>query len=462
MTDLENFDLVIIGGGPGGCSAAARAGELGLKTAIVERDKVGGTCLNRGCIPTKALLKTAELVEEIKRAQILGINVKEFTLDMEEIQKRKVEVINRLRSGIENFLKQRGVRVLKGSGKLIDRNLVEVWNDKEKINIKAKNVIIATGSKPSQILEPDGENVLSSDHALELKEIPPRIVIVGAGAVGLEFSTFFALLGSKVTVVEMLPEILPGVLEKNSKIAVFFRRTLKKRGIDLKLGAKIDSIAKINTGVISRLSNGETIESDKVLVAIGRKPDIDVASLERLGITVERGRIKVDSRLRTSIENVYAIGDIVDGPQLAHKAEHEGEIAAEIISGIDRKMDYSIIPQAVFTVPEFASVGLSEEQAKRNGFSVRTGEFLYAGSGKAVSANETEGLARIFVNRENNRILGAQILGYNASNLIAEISLAMKNGLTAHAISETIHVHPTFSEIVMDACRDAIGKNIHK
>ena len=460
---MEEYEVVVIGAGPGGYAAAIRAADLGKKVAIIERREIGGTCLNRGCIPTKALLRSAEIYEMMKKGTQFGIVNESLSYDLESIHKRKKEVVERLRTGIEFLLKKRGVAIKKGSGKLADRGSVEIDTKTGKETIRGENLIIATGSEPAQLFKPDGKNVLTSDHALELKAIPKSLVIVGAGAIGIEFATYFSSFGAKVIVVERLEEVLPSLCSKNSKVAVMFRRSLKRRGIEIKTGVRIENIEIKGEGrVASKLSNGEVLESKKVLVSVGRRLNLTGLGLEEIGVRMKGGGIWVDKKLRTNVPNIYAIGDVIGGSLLAHKAEKEGEVAAEVIAGRNSKMDYRVMPCVVFSHPEFASVGLSENQAKARGMEIAVGEFLFAGNGKALCLGETEGLARVVVDTKTKEIVGAQIFGSEASVMISEVAVAMENGITVEDVGKVVHVHPTLSEVLMEACKDAVGEGIHK
>ena len=458
---MEEFDLIIIGSGSAGYVCAIRAADLGKRVLLIEKRELGGTCLNRGCIPTKAILKAAEVYREAKESKVFGIDINEICFNPEEIKKWKDSVVKKLVSGLEILINSRKISVKNGKGYLLDGNLVEVETENGKERFKGKDIVIATGSEPAifKNFNIDHINVLTSDDALELNEYPKEIVIVGAGAIGIEFANFFNAFGVKVTIVEMMTQIIPTL--KDKKITNLMQRILEKRGIDFKLGIKIEEIKNKNGRVYLTLENGEVIETEKVLVSIGRKFNTENIGLENVGIKTEKERIVVDEYLRTNIPNHYAIGDVTGGLLLAHKAMKEGEVVAEIISGEDVKMDYRVIPWVIFSNPEIATVGSTEEEAKSMGISVVKGEFPFVANGKAVSINSTDGFVKIVADEKNHKIIGAQIIGYDASNLIGELTLAIKNNLKLEDICDTIHTHPTLSEAILEASKIPLGSVIH-
>ncbi len=456
---MEEFDVAIIGSGSAGYVSAIRAADLGKKVVVIEHREVGGTCLNRGCIPTKALLKVAEVYETAKDSKTFGITVENVSYDPEAIQRRKQAVVKRLVSGIEFLFKSRKITVKKGTGKILDEHTVEISTGE---TVKAKDIVIATGSEPAMIpvFKIDHKNVLTSDDALNLTNLPKDILIVGAGAIGTEFATFLSALGVKVTIVEMMPQVVPTL--KDKKLAGMVQRLLEKRGVKILTGTKIENVEVAKEGeVVSTLSTGEEIHTEKVLVSIGRKLNSDGIGLENIGVKTERGKILIDEYLRTNIPNVYAIGDVTGGLLLAHKAMKEGETAAEVIAGLDRKMDYRVVPWAIFTTPEIAAVGLTEEEAKEKGIEVKTGEFPFSANGKAVSMNLTDGEVKIVAKKDTEEIIGAQIVGPEASVMIAELALAVEKKLTLRDVADTIHTHPTLAEATMEAAKDALGEVIH-
>jgi len=459
---VEEFDVAVIGAGSAGYVAAIRAADLGKRVVVVEHREIGGTCLNRGCIPTKALLKVAEAYEIVKHSKLFGISVEGISFDMAAIRKRKERIVKMLVSGIGFLFKSRKIVVKGGKGKLLDGNVVQVVSASGTEQLMAKDIIIATGSEPALIpvFKIDRKNVLTSDEALNLAELPKDILIVGAGAIGIEFATFLSAFGVKVTVVEMMPQVIPALRDK--KITSLVKKLLEKRGVKVITGVKIDGIEVVRDGeVVSTLSNGEEVYTEKVLVSIGRKLNSEGLGLEGLGVKIENGRINVDTRLRTSVPNIYAVGDVVGGLLLAHKAMKEGETAAEVIAGMDRQMDYRVVPWVIFSAPEVASVGLTEEEAKEQGIDVVTGEFPFTANGKAVSMGVTDGEVKVVADANNGKIVGAQIVGPDASVMISELALAVENGLSLRDVADTIHTHPTLSEAVMEATKDALGEVIH-
>ncbi|MGC9089345.1 MAG: dihydrolipoyl dehydrogenase [Caldisericia bacterium] len=458
---MEEFDLIIIGSGSAGYVCAIRAADLGKKVLLIENRDLGGTCMNRGCIPTKAIIKAAEVYREAKESNVFGISFLDISFDPKGIKNWKESVVKKLVSGLEFLIKSRNIVIKNGKGYILDGNIVEINSKEGKERFKGKDIVIATGSEPAifKNFNIDHIDVLTSDDALELTEYPEEMVIIGAGAIGIEFADFFNTFGTKVKIVEMMPQIIPTL--KDRKITTVIQRILQKRGIDFKLGVKIENIEKKNGKVSLILENGEVIETKKVLVSIGRKFNTENIGLENIGIKTNGGKIVVDEYLRTNIENHYAIGDVTGGLLLAHKAMKEGEIAAEIISGKEVKMDYRVIPWVIFSNPEIATVGLTEEEAESTGISVVRGEFPFAANGKAVSSNSTDGFVKLIAKEENHQIIGAQIIGNNASNLIGELTLAIKNNLKLEDISDTVHTHPTLSEVILEASKVPLGSVIH-
>ncbi len=453
--------IIIIGAGPGGYVAAIRAAQLGAEVTVVEKGEVGGTCLNVGCIPTKTLLASVEVLSSIKEAAKFGIDVGEAVPDLARMMARKDKVVGQLRKGIEYLLKNKKVVLIKGSGKILEPGKVEVVKDDgSQETLPADKIIIATGSesaKPS-LFPFEGEKIITSKEALSLEKIPESLLIVGAGAIGVEFACIFAALGTAVTIVEMLPQILP---TEDAEIARELEKQLRRKRIKIYTGTKIETVDSPQSTVRSTLSSGETIETEKMLVAVGRKLNSAGLGLEEMGIKMERGRIVVNEKLETNVAGIYAIGDVVGGTLLAHKASSEGIVAAENASGQDSVMDYQAVPGCIFTRPEVASVGLSEQKAKEAGHEIKIGKFPFRALGKALALGQVEGMIKIVAEAESDEILGIHIIGPHATDLIAEGVLAIKTEITVEELGKAIHAHPTLAEGIMEAAHALHGKAIH-
>jgi dihydrolipoamide dehydrogenase len=459
---MEEFDVIIIGAGSAGYVGALRAADLSKKVLLVEHRELGGTCINRGCIPTKALLKASHVYLEAKQSKVFGIDATNASFDPVSIQTWKETVVKKLVSGVDFLLKARKVVVVQGKGKIVDVGTIEVHTGSSVEIYKAKDTVIATGSEPAIIpaFKIDGVNVLTSDDALNLTSYPKEILIVGAGAIGIEFANFFNAFGTKVTIVEMMSQVVPTL--KDKRLASLIQRIHNKKGINFKLGEKIENIEiKGENSVSLTLGNGEVIQSEKVLVSIGRKLNSDDIGLENIGVKTDRGRVVVDEYLRTNIPDVYAIGDVTGGLLLAHKAMKEGEVVAEIIAGKGSKMDYRVVPWVIFSTPEVASVGLTEEEAKEQGIDTIIGEFPFAANGKAVTMNSVEGEVKIVGKKDTHELIGAQIVGPDASVMISELALAVQHRLSIEDVAHTIHTHPTLAEATMESCNAAIGEVLH-
>jgi len=460
----EEIDVVIIGGGPGGYVAAIKAAHLGLKAVLIEKDKLGGVCLNWGCIPTKALVSTAELINHLQRAGEFGIQVKDYAIDFPAIMKRKDLITQRLSSGVGQLMKANQVRVIRGEGQIIEPGKVEITATAgEKERIKTKNIIIATGSKVMRLPIPgiDSEGVITSDGALSLSELPSRMLIIGGGVVGIEFADIFKALGVEVTVVEMLPRIL---LPIDEEIAFRLTQLLKRKGIEILTDSKVKEIKKNhqNLEVLISTSSGEKkLEAEKVLLAAGRVPELGNIDVQRLGIELDGKAIKVDEKMRTNIPGIYAVGDVVGKIMLAHVASREGIVAVENIAGKKVLMDYRVVPNCVFSMPEVASVGLTEEEARKENNNIKVSKFPFMANGKALGMGETEGMIKIIADASTLKLLGFHILGAHASDLIAEGTLALSMEATAFEIVNTIHAHPTLAETMAEAAEGITGKPIH-
>jgi len=455
--------IVVLGAGPGGYVGAIKAAKMGAEVTLVEKDTVGGTCLNRGCIPTKALLASSDVLTNIRQAKDFGIIVEgDVKPDINFIVDRKDKIVERLVSGIEFLLNKNNVRLVKGTGKITDKNKVTVTKDDGTTeDIEADAIIIATGSLPARIpiFPYDGEKVITSDEALNLRQIPKSMIIVGAGVIGCEFAMFFNTLGTSITMVEMMDHVLP--LE-DREIGQEMEKVMKRKKIKLMLKAKIERVEKTDSGVKAIFGDGKEIEADMMLVAIGRQANIAGLGLEELGVAVERGRILVDDYMQTNVENIYAIGDVVPGAQLAHLASAEAECAVENIMGHKCEMNYQAVPRGVFTDPEVSGVGLTEEEAIARGYTVKKGDFAFKGLGKAQAMGQFVGKVKVIVDEKTDKLLGASIIGPHATDLIHELAVGVRYGLTAEQLGRVIHSHPTLSEAVMEALQDVNGLSAHK
>ena len=464
----EQFDVVVIGSGPGGYVAAIRAAQLGLKTAIVEKDKrLGGTCTLRGCIPTKQLLMSAHVYEQMQHAADFGVDASGIQLAFANVQKRKDKVVTKNSKGIEYLMKKNHITPFSGAGKLALPGKVEVTsNEGQTQTINTKNIIIATGSvvRPIPGFETDGERVVNSDHILELKEVPKSLIVMGAGAVGVEFASVYSRFGAETTIVELLPRIVPLEDEEVSKE---LEKSFRKRGLKSQVDTKLDTLEKTGNGVVvtGKTSKGDPVrlEAEMLLVAVGRMPFTEGLGLEGTKIKVEKGFIQVDEYQQTAEKGVYAIGDVVPTPLLAHLASKEGVVAVEHIAGHKdvRPINLRLVPNCTYCDPEVASVGLTEAKAREMGYDVKTGKFPFSASGKARILGEEEGFVKIVSETKYDEILGVHIIGPHATELIAEACVAMQLESTAEELGRTMHAHPTVSESVMEAAEGVHGLAVH-
>lgn len=462
------YDVLVIGAGPGGYVAAIRAAQLGLKAAVVERAKAGGICTSWGCIPSKTLLHAAGLVTAIKHAAEFGITAEIKGVDLDKLREKKNKVTSRIVGGVEFLLKKNKVEWIAGEAKLDGPESVTVkLADGKTRMIDAKNIIIATGARPAELphLKVDGETVITYFEALELNGIPKEFVVIGGGAIGLEMAEVYAALGSKVTVVEMLPTLLPGL---DSDLCRAAADGLKKSGVTSLTGTKVSGAKQGKdkrwtlTLEVEKGKTPDPITADRVLVAIGLKPNSVGLGLEGAGVkTDQRGFITVDSQMRTNVKSIWAIGDVVGGKLLAHKASREGHVVAEAIAGHNAVMDYRAVPGAIFLHPEIATVGLSEEEAKAAGHDVVTGKFPLTALGRAVATGAMAGFVKTVAEKNSDRLLGVHIVAPTAGDMIAEAAFALEMEATAEDLAATIHVHPTFSESVMEAAADARRESVH-
>jgi dihydrolipoamide dehydrogenase len=463
----NNFDLIVIGSGPGGYVAAIRGAQLGLQTAIVEKDtNLGGTCLNVGCIPSKALLHSTEMFHFAGHsASTHGIDLTNLSINIEKLMAKKSQVVSQLRGGVAHLMKTNNITVFKGLGKLAGEQNVLVQNADAIETLSAPHIIIATGSSVIELpfLPYDGEKIVSSDDAIAFDKVPEKLVVVGAGAIGLELGSVWARLGSKVTVVESLPTIAPSFDKDVSKMA---ERLFKKQGLHFLLKTKVTGVKEeaSKTYLTAENQKGETIEleADKILVAVGRKANTTGLGLDGLGIKTDaKGRIAVNAHFKTNAPGVYAIGDVITGPMLAHKAEEEGVACVECIAGQAGHVNYGVIPNVIYTEPEIASVGISEITAKEQGTEVKVGKFNFIANGRAIASDATDGFVKVIADKATDQLLGIQIIASSGSELIASAVAHMEYAGSAEDLARTIHAHPTMSEALKEAALAVDGNAIH-
>ena len=465
---MDNFDLIVIGGGPGGYVCAIRAAQLGLKTACVEsRGTLGGTCLNVGCIPSKSLLNLSENFHKAKKDfNKQGIEIEGIKLNIEKMMSNKNKSVQVLTKGVEFLFKKNKVTYIKGKGVLFSKNDIVVYENNKRTNYKAKNIVIATGSAVVSLpgIEIDEKNIISSTGALSLNEVPKKLAVIGGGYIGLEMGSVWSRLGSEVTVIEYLDHITPGM---DREISDEFKKILTKQGIKFKMGSKVNSVKTNGTGILInftdvKTSKAESLEFDKVLVSVGRKPYTEGLNLTKVGIKKDsKGRIEVNSKLQTSIKNIYAIGDVIKGPMLAHKAEEEGIAVAEILAGQAGHVNYDVIPGVIYTSPEVATVGKTEEQLKEEKKSYKVGKFPFLANSRAKVNNETEGFVKILADSKTDKVLGVHIIGPHCGDMIAEMALAMEFGASSEDIARTCHAHPTHTEAIKEAALAVDKRPIH-
>ena len=444
---------------------AIRASQLGLKTVVVESDKLGGECLNYGCIPSKSLIGVSKLFDKAKAGEKFGLKFSQVSLDYEEMQKWKAGVVNRLVTGVESLLNGNHVSILMGEATLVDRNRLVVTTSSGTEEVVAKSVVVATGTRPIQLpgIEFDGQVIIGSREALELREAPPEMLIIGGGAIGLEFACMYQKLGSRITVVEVMDQLLPGSDPDAVRVV---QRKLEAKGAKIYLRSKVASVTKsgIKAQVEIETPDGRVhTEVDKVLQSVGRSPRVEHMNLQSLGVkTDQKGFIITDNRMMTSVPGIYAIGDVRGPPLLAHKASKEGIVAAECMAGLPSAADWAVIPEVIFTDPEVANAGLTLDRALKAGFQPKTSRFQFAALGRALAAGETEGFVKVVYNPDSGLVLGVQIVGSEASNMISEVALAIEMGATVEDIAQTIHPHPTFPEALMEAAESALGRPVHQ
>jgi dihydrolipoamide dehydrogenase len=460
----KTFDAVVIGGGPGGYVAAIRLGLLGKKAAVVDPNPLGGVCINWGCIPSKALIAAANLVDEIRNAGERGILVGEPKVDIAKLREFKDGVIKKMNGGINLLEKGNGVEVMKGTATFVGPSAVEVDVGGEKTRVEAAAFIVATGSRPVELpgFEYDGKDVWTAKEALDLPELPKRLVCIGGGIIGMELGTVYAKLGSEVTFLEALPQILTGVDPEAVRLV---QKNLRQRGVTVHLGAKAKGFERKGGALVvkAELDGKEaTVECDKILVGVGFRPNSERVGLDKAGVKVDpKGFIEVDAQYRTNVPSIFAIGDVVGPPFLAHRASKEGEIAAEVIAGMKSARDWVALPSGIFTDPEIGTVGLSEEEARAQGYDPITGKFAFGALGRSVAIAHSEGFVKVVADRASKLLLGVTICGHEAADLIAEAALALEMGAYLEDVALTIHAHPTQPEAFMEACKVALGEPIH-
>ncbi|MDA3861462.1 MAG: dihydrolipoyl dehydrogenase [Melioribacteraceae bacterium] len=464
----QNYDIAILGGGPGGYVAAIKASQLGYKTVVVEKENLGGVCLNWGCIPTKALLKNAEIFDIVaNKSKNFGVTVENVNFDFAKTIKRSRQVSKKIVKGVEYLFKKNSIDRVDGFGRLNSNKGIDIIDSEGNVTetVKADKIIIATGARPKSIpsIPVDREYVITSSEAMILAEQPKELVIIGAGVIGIEFAYFYSTIGTKVTVIEMLDSILP--LE-DKEVSSTLQTSLNKRGVVFHLSTKVETVKVDGERVLVQIEkDGEKIElsADKALNAIGVSPNSENIGLEELGIETERGNINVDkSNYQTNVEGIYAIGDVIGQPCLAHVASAEGIHCVEKINGADiPNIDYSNVPGCTYSQPQVASLGLTEEKAIAQGLDIKIGKFPLSASGKASAIGEREGFVKLIFDKQYGELLGAHIIGPEATEMIAELGIAKSHEATSESIAKTIHAHPTLSEIIMEAAEDADGKAIH-
>ncbi|MBI3508243.1 MAG: dihydrolipoyl dehydrogenase [Chlamydiia bacterium] len=458
--EKKSFDVIVIGSGPGGYVAAIRAAQLGKSVALIEKGELGGTCLNVGCIPSKALLTNAAVFHQIQHAAEFGIEIGSIRLDYAKMKQRKDQVVTKIRGGLEGLLKANKISIFRGTAQFESPTQLKVTGQ-DNLWLDSENIIIATGSIPTDVkaFPCDHKRILNSTSLLEVTQLPKTLAIVGGGYIGCEFATLFAELGTKVTILEALPSILS---LQGSSIGQFMTRIFTSKGIDIQTGVKVEAIQNLGSHTQIRVAGGNTLDAELTLVSVGRRVYTEGLKLEKAGLSVnEKGWIATDERMETAVKGIYAIGDVTGKWMLAHVASHQGIVAASNAAGVDTVMHDEAIPAVIFTSPEIAMVGLTQEEAQAKGYTTTIGNFPFQALGKAQAANDTAGYAQIVADKKTGQILGATVIGHEASNLIAEMTLAIQNELTLDSVIDTIHAHPTLAESWHEAALLAADRPIN-
>jgi len=475
MTTTDSFDMVVLGGGPGGYVAAERAAQLGMRTALVEKSDLGGVCLNWGCIPTKALLESAHAWEMLQNARKYGLTCADAGLDFSAMIARSRAIADRMSKGVGFLMKRRGVTVIRGTGYIKNvadspdrQHCVEVipGDGENGVRLKAPHVILATGGRPAALPDTpfDGRKILHSTHAMSLETLPDSMIIIGAGAIGMEFASFYRRIGSAVTVIEMMPQVLP---HEDADIVKELNRNLRRQKINVMTDARVTAVDTSGDGVrvtVTTKKGDQAVSADKLLVAVGVRPNSEDLGLDGSGVKTDRGFVTVDERGRTAVEGIYAVGDLTGPPLLAHKASAQALVCVDTIAGLEtHPIHFNQIPGCTYCHPQVASVGLTEAAAREQGIDVGIGTFQFRANGRSIAMNETDGNVKLVFNRgDSMRLVGAHILHAMASELIAELGIVLSTGGTAEDIARTVHAHPTLSEAVMEAAEDARGRPVHK
>jgi len=464
----KQYEIAVLGGGPGGYVAAIRAAQLGFKTVVIDKNNLGGICLNWGCIPTKSLLKNAEIYDLMKNhSEDFGISVEGLKFDFTKIIKRSRDISDKITKNVEMLVKKNKIDRIRGFGKIVTQNQIDIFDDsgKQIDTIKSERIIIATGARPKSVptIPIDHKNVITSTEAMILEKQPKDLIVIGAGAIGVEFAYFYSVLGTKVTIIEMMENILP---VEDKEVSQSLEKSFKKRGIEIYTSAKVEKVENTKDGALVIVElNGKKIEliAEKVLSAIGVTGNVENFGLEELGVEVEKGHIKVDKKTyQTNITNIYAIGDVIGAPWLAHVASAEGIACVENIKGLHTTpIDYTSIPGCTYCQPQVASVGITEQKAKEDGYKIKIGKFPFMASGKAFASGDRDGFVKLIFDEKYGELLGAHIIGPEATELIAELTLAKSMEATYETIVKTVHAHPTLSESIMEAAANAYGESIH-